>query len=47
MVNLCANDVDIAMTQVKKAYVDIINENGEPHRETPPDKEPIVKFKVK
>jgi len=34
LVNLCANDLDIAMTQIKKAYVDIINENGEPHRET-------------
>ncbi len=35
LVNLCANDVDIAMMQVKKAYVDIQNENGESHRETP------------
>ena len=47
LVNLCANDLDMAIIQVKKAYVDIQNENGEPHRETLPEQEPLVKFKVK
>lgn len=35
LVTLCGTDIDIAMVQVKKAYVDLINEQGETHRPTP------------
>lgn len=34
LLTLCGNDVDMAMVQVKKAYVDYINKAGEAHRPT-------------
>lgn len=35
LVALHNGDIDMAMIDVKKAYVQWINEHGEPHRETP------------